>query len=60
MVTVAVPRTPSTNAVTVVVPGVTAVSIPCADIVATTGSATLQVTGRPVRTCPNASRADAV
>ena len=57
---VAVAVFPSTVAVTTVVPAATAVTTPCAEMVATAGVLLLHVTGRPVSAAPSASVADAV
>jgi hypothetical protein len=51
-VTVAVPVFPSTVAVSVAVPVPTAVTTPCALIVATVGDPLLHVTDRPVSDSP--------
>jgi hypothetical protein len=51
---------PSTVAVAVVVPGDTAVTSPCVEMLAMEGAAVAQVTGRPVSVPPALSRALAV
>jgi hypothetical protein len=59
-VTVALPERPSTVAVMMAVPGPTAVTTPDAETVATELTDEVQVTVRPVRTLPCASRGVAV
>ena len=60
IVLVAVPVTPSLVAVIVAVPALTPVARPVAETVATAPLLVFQVTVRPVRACPAASRGVAV